>query len=74
MLHTRQHTVKKRFISVILPIFVQNVTLRYMNKSFKTRTVGLQQRAPPNAQQQKGDIRSGENLDNHSSDETHIQT
>ena len=32
------------------------------------RTVGLQQRAPPNAQQRKWDIRFDENLDNHSSD------
>ena len=39
-----------------------------------TRTVGLEQRAPPNVQQQNGDIRIGENLNNHSLDKTHIQT
>ena len=42
--------------------------------SKKTRTVGLRQRAPPNAHQRKGDISFGENLDNNSSDKTHIQT
>ena len=40
-----------------------------------TRTVLLlQSPPPPNAQQGNGDIRFGENLDNHSSDKTHIQT
>ena len=33
----------------------------------KTRTVGLRQRAQPNAKQRK-DIRFGEDLDHHSSD------
>ena len=46
---------------------------RIMGAFPRTRTVGLRQRAPPNALQRK-DIRFGENLDNHSSDKTHIQT
>ena len=66
-----------RLLFLFLGKHVLNNSLKQLTiyRSTKlTRTVGLRQKAPPNAQQRKGDIRFGENLDIHSSDKIDIQT
>ena len=54
-----------------MPFISIHINLYEVTQHFKA---GIRQRAPPHAQQRKGDIRFGENLDNHSSNKTHIQT